>query len=107
MTRQLIDINNGPNIQKEKEIIKEMIELYCRKKHQRGKLCKECRDLKNYALLRVSLCHLGEEKTTCSNCTIHCYKPKFRKKMEVLKHFARPWMMLYHPAYSWKQWVDR
>jgi hypothetical protein len=31
MKTQLVDVNNGPNIQKEKEIVKQMIELYCRK----------------------------------------------------------------------------
>jgi hypothetical protein len=100
MKTQLVDVNNGPNIQKEKEIVKQMIELYCRKKHHDVSLCKECEDLKNYALLRLSLCRFGEEKTACSNCKVHCYKPKYRQKMKDVMRFAGPWMMLYHPVYS-------
>ncbi|NRD78188.1 nitrous oxide-stimulated promoter family protein [Bacillus sp. BRMEA1] len=100
MKRQLIDVNNGPKIQKEKEIVKEMIELYCSKKHQHEGVCKSCEELKNYALLRLSLCQFGEEKTACSNCKVHCYKPKYREKMKVVMRFAGPWMLLYHPVYS-------
>jgi hypothetical protein len=107
MTRQLNDLNNGPNIQKEKEIVKEMIDLYCRKKHHQNELCKECQTLMNYAITRLSHCRFGEEKTACSNCTVHCYKPIYREKMKVVMRTTGPWMLLYHPIYSVKHLLNK
>jgi superfamily II helicase len=107
MTRHLNDLNKGPNIQKEKEIVKEMIDLYCRKKHHQNELCKECQVLKNYALTRLSLCRFGEEKTACSNCKVHCYKPIYRDKMKVVMRTAGPWMLLYHPIYTVKHLLNK
>ncbi|WP_042356769.1 nitrous oxide-stimulated promoter family protein [Bacillus rubiinfantis] len=107
MGARVIQPNVGPNIQKEKEIVKEMIELYCRKKHHRDTLCKECLDLKNYAFLRLSFCRFGEDKTACSNCTVHCYKQVYREKMKVVMRYSGPWMLLYHPIYSVKHLLNR
>ena len=94
--------NTGLVIQQEKDMFTKMIDLYCRKKHQHHELCEDCQDLKNYALKRLSLCRFGEEKTACSNCSVHCYKPKYRKKVKTVMRYSGPWMMLYHPVYSIK-----
>ncbi|WP_342429410.1 nitrous oxide-stimulated promoter family protein [Neobacillus sp. FSL H8-0543] len=107
MTRQLSDLNNGPKVQKEKEMVTQMIELYCRKKHHHEKLCKECQTVKIYAHRRLSLCRFGEEKSACSNCSIHCYKPKYRDRMKTIMRFSGPWMLLYHPIYSIKHLLNR
>ncbi len=107
MSRQLVELNNGPNIQKEREIVKQMIELYCKRKHHSDKLCKDCQELKDYAFLRLSLCRFGEEKTACSNCKVHCYKLKYRQKMKAVMRYSGPWMMLYHPVYSVKHLLNK
>ncbi|WML38486.1 nitrous oxide-stimulated promoter family protein [Neobacillus sp. OS1-2] len=107
MKARLIEPNNGRKVQKEKEIVRQMIVLYCRKNHHHNVLCKECLDLKNYALLRLSFCRFGEEKTACSNCKVHCYKPKYRQKMKAVMRYSGPWMMLYHPIYSVKHLLNR
>ncbi|WHY77288.1 nitrous oxide-stimulated promoter family protein [Neobacillus sp. WH10] len=107
MSKQRKQPNNGPNIQKEKEIVNEMIGLYCRKKHHRDVLCKECQDLKDYAFLRLSLCRFGEEKSACSNCKVHCYKPTYRQKMKAVMRRTGPWMLLYHPIYSVKHMFNK
>lgn len=107
MTRQLNVLNNGPNIQKEKEIVKEMIDRYCRKIHHQNELCKECQVLKNYALTRLSHCRFGEEKTACSNCKVHCYKPIYREKMKVVMRTVGPLMLFYHPIYSVKHLLNK
>ena len=61
-TRQKRELNNGPRIQKEKETVTKMIEVYCRKKHHhRHELCVECQDLTDYAM-KISYCQFGEEK---------------------------------------------
>lgn len=108
MGARLIEPNTGPNIQKEKEIVKEMIKIYCKRKHQhvngvrRDGICKDCEDLKHYAHMRLTFCRFGEEKTACSNCKVHCYKPKYREKMKVVMRYSGPWMVVYHPVYAVK-----
>ena len=107
MANEKRGLNNGPNIQKEKETVTKMIDLYCRKKHHNRELCEECTDLKNYALKRLSLCPFGEEKTACSNCRVHCYKPEYRQRIKEVMRYAGPWMLLYHPVYAVKHLLNK
>lgn len=107
MTEQTIRLNNGPNIQKEREMVNNMITLYCRRKHHKHELCKECLNLKHYAFKRLSLCRFGEEKSACSNCSVHCYKPIYRQKIKAVMRYAGPWMVLYHPIYSVKHLLNK
>ena len=107
MNGQNAKLNNGPIIQKEKEMVTKMIGLYCRRKHHQLELCDECKDLKNYAIKRLSFCRFGEEKTACSNCSVHCYKPDYRKKMKSVMRYSGPWMVLYHPVYSVKHLLNK
>ena len=60
---------------REKELVSFMIALYCRKKHGGKSLCLDCAKLNEYAEQRVDHCPFMEEKTFCSNCKVHCYKP--------------------------------
>ena len=55
--------------EKEKQVIQEMISLYCRKQHHGQSLCKECQTLCRYAHQRIDCCPFMESKTFCSNCT--------------------------------------
>ena len=54
-------------IEKEKQTIKLMIDIYCKKKHgnKSGELCEECAELLEYAHKRLTYCKFGEEKSTC------------------------------------------
>lgn len=93
--------NNGPVINKEKDMVKKMIALYCRKKHgHEGELCNQCGDLESYALTRLSFCPFGEEKSACSNCKVHCYKDSYRQLIKLVMRYSGPRMLLYHPFYS-------
>lgn len=86
--------------QKEQRVVSEMITLYCRKKHKSkwtGELCNECRELLDYAGMRAEHCPFMEEKTFCSNCKVHCYKPEMREKIRTVMRFSGPRMLLYHP----------
>ena len=100
--------------EREKKIVSQMIELYCRKnhgagnhgtdKHDTGKkgtekhdldkhgrknvLCKECQKLKDYALLRSDKCPFMESKTFCSNCKVHCYRKDMREKIKEVMRFS-------------------
>ena len=88
--------------EKEKRIVRLMIRLYCREKHGGRKdaeeLCEECRELEDYAALRVDKCPFMETKTFCSNCRVHCYRPEMREKIRRVMRFAGPRMLLYHPV---------
>ena len=62
-------------IEKEKQTINLMINLYCKKKHKyKNGLCEDCNELLEYAHKRLDFCKFGNEKSFCSKCPIHCYK---------------------------------
>lgn len=83
--------------QREQETVSFMIRLYCRKNHGGKPLCPECTALEAYARLRSEKCPFMEEKTFCSNCRVHCYKPEMREKIRAVMAFSGPRMLLYHP----------
>lgn len=82
---------------KEQRVVAEMITLYCRKNHKNGEVCPECRKLIAYAEARSEHCPFMEQKTFCSNCKVHCYKPEMREKIRKVMRFSGPRMLLYHP----------
>lgn len=92
---------------REKEMVSDMILLYCRKQHKSirkttglGKidLCPECADLEAYARMRSDKCPFMETKTFCSNCRVHCYKPDMRERIRVVMRFSGPRMLFVHPV---------
>lgn len=84
--------------EREKAMVSLMTELYCRKNHGCKKgLCQECRELRDYAMMRSDKCPFMETKTFCSNCKIHCYKPEMREKIRKVMRFSGPRMIFYHP----------
>lgn len=87
---------------KEQYMIGEMIRLYCSRNHggaggRNGHLCPECRELLDYAEMRIGKCPFMENKTFCSCCRVHCYKPEMRGKIRDVMRFSGPRMLLYHP----------
>ena len=84
--------------EREKVIVTQMIELYCRKKHGGKCLCPECAELAEYARLRSDKCPFMETKTFCANCKVHCYKPAMRDKIRAVMRFSGPRMLFYHPV---------
>lgn len=85
--------------EREKRMVSQMIELYCRKRHGRrsGELCPECAELEAYARLRSDRCPFMETKTFCSNCRVHCYKPEMREAIRVVMRYSAPRMLYIHP----------
>ena len=63
-------------IEKEKEIVKLMIEIYCSKNHKTNykKLCSEC-----------------------SKCPIHCYKKDMKMKIKEVMRFSGWRLIVYKP----------
>lgn len=86
----------------EKKVVGEMIAIHCRSVHRNSRipdreLCESCEELRQYALQRLERCPFGEEKPTCGNCPIHCYKKDMRQKIRVAMRYAGPRMIFLHP----------
>ena len=86
-------------INREKELLPDMIAIYCRGVHKtkKGELCAECRELCDFALNRLSKCRYGENKTFCSQCPTHCYRPDMREKIRQVMRYSGPRILLKHP----------
>ena len=93
--------------EREKEIVSQMISLYCKKKHRSGKeLCKKCEELRTYAKVRSDKCPFMETKTFCSNCKVHCYQPAMREKIREVMRFSGPRMIFTHPIMVTKHMIE-
>lgn len=91
----------------EKELVSQMIVLYCRKQHGRKhSLCPECAELDAYARLRSDKCPFMETKTFCSNCKVHCYKSEMREKIRQVMRFSGPRMIFYHPITAMRHVIE-
>ncbi|APP07710.1 nitrous oxide-stimulated promoter family protein [Vibrio harveyi] len=78
--------------------VKAMVEVYCKDHHgTKGELCAECRELLEYAEVRLDRCAYGEDKPTCNKCPIHCYKPEPKEQMRLVMRYSGPRMLLKHP----------
>ena len=96
-----------PRMKREQKTVEYMIGIYCRDHHHtKKKLCQECRELVEYARLRLDKCPFQENKTTCGNCPIHCYKPKMREKIRHIMRYAGPRMIWCHPLLAIGHMID-
>jgi hypothetical protein len=87
------------HLARELKTITKMTEMYCSAHHggTEAALCDECRDFVHYATVRLEKCPYGEDKPTCANCPIHCYKPARKAQSKAIMRFAGPRMLLRHP----------
>ena len=87
--------------------IEAMINIYCHDHHDTAEtLCEACGELLEYARQRLDRCPFGEDKPTCSKCTIHCYKPDMRKRVTAVMRYAGPRMMSRHPVLAMHHLLD-
>jgi hypothetical protein len=85
-------------IEREKQTVGLMIRLYCRRAENNRELCPACRNLLDYACLRLDYCPHDDKKPACKKCRMHCYKPQYREEMRKVMRFAG-WRMLFcHPV---------
>lgn len=90
-------------IEKEEKVVNLMIDLYYRHHDKQLKTnSPECLDLKQYVKFRLSKCPFQENKTFCSNCKIHCYKPEYREKIKKVMRYSGPRMLFHHPIIAIK-----
>lgn len=102
------DLEHG-RLRREWRTIDAMIAVYCRHKHgdRRRDLCGECRELGDYARERLVRCPFGEEKPTCANCRVHCYRAAMRERVRDVMRFAGPRMLTRHPYLALMHvWID-
>jgi hypothetical protein len=94
-------------MQREQKTVSLMIALHCRDHHQaKHGLCNSCRELADYARLRLANCPFQESKTTCGNCPVHCYKPKMREMIREVMKYAGPRMTWRHPVLAIGHMID-
>lgn len=84
-------------LRRESKTILGMLKIYCRKKHGGKKLCEECNDIFQFSLQRLAKCPFADEKPSCQNCKIHCYRKPYREKVQEVMRFAGPLMIFRHP----------
>ncbi len=93
-------------IEREKDCVARMIEIYCRDLHGTRGLCEVCRGLLDYANLRIDKCVFGAEKGTCAKCAIHCYKKEMRARIKEVMRHSGPKMAYRHPVLSLMHFLD-
>ncbi|MEA3546545.1 MAG: nitrous oxide-stimulated promoter family protein [Thermodesulfobacteriota bacterium] len=92
------DFSGKPRMAREYKTIKTMIRIYCHDHHGTTESpCPDCRELLDYARLRLIHCPFQEKKTSCGNCTVHCYKPAMREKIREVMRYVGPRMIFRHP----------
>jgi hypothetical protein len=97
----------GKRLSREWKTIEAMINCYCRGRHDPASgLCAECRQLLDYAGVRLDRCRFGVEKPTCANCPVHCYQRARREQVKVVMRYAGPRMLWRHPVLSLYHWLD-
>ena len=99
-----------PNIQRDMRTVAAMVRIYCAGKHggRGGRLCEACANLLGYADDRLAKCPFAEEKTTCRDCPIHCYRPAERTEMKEVMRYAGPRMLWRHPMLAIRHlWMER
>lgn len=94
-------------IEQEKKIVYKMISTYC-KGHKHGKmLCSECSELVEYAHKRLDACKFGNDKTFCSKCKVHCYKPEMRESIKRVMKYSGPRMIFHNPVMVIKHFLQK
>ncbi|MDD5260979.1 MAG: nitrous oxide-stimulated promoter family protein [Methylacidiphilales bacterium] len=84
-----------------------MVRCYCHERHGSPvELCMECRQLLDYAGLRLQRCRFGEAKPTCAKCPVHCYQRNYREQIKTVMRYAGPQLLWRHPILSLLHWLD-
>jgi len=96
-----------PRIDRELRTIEAMIRMYCRDHHDTGgEYCEICNELMTYAEKRLEKCPYQEDKPTCTNCPIHCYKPDRREQVKSIMKYSGPRMIFKHPIFAIRHIID-
>jgi hypothetical protein len=94
--------------QRENKTITAMVTMYCKRHHHSSEttVCSDCQLLLDYALKRLRSCPYGEQKPSCGNCKIHCYKKSMRDMVQSVMCYAGPKMIYAHPILALRHLFD-
>ena len=96
-----------PRLSREYLTMSAMVDMYCKDHHSTdGECCSDCIEFLDYAKVRLEKCPYGEEKPTCANCPVHCYKPHYRAKAKQIMRYSGPRMLLRHPLMTIAHYWD-
>jgi len=94
-------ISSVNSFTREKNTVVAMLHMYCKNHHNYGgNLCRECGELKQYAITRLNKCRYGISKPPCRECKTHCYSSEMREKIIKVMRFSGPRMIFFHPIYA-------
>ena len=92
---------------RERQTIAVMISCYCEGHHHADTtLCPECRQLLDYAAVRLERCQFGAKKPVCAKCPVHCYERFRREQVKTVMSYAGPRLLWQHPILSLRHWLD-
>jgi len=93
---------------RERRTLEVMVRLYCRESHaQESDLCAHCQHLLDYAFERIENCPWGDDKPTCANCSVHCYRAEERMQILQQMRYAGPRMLRRHPVLAILHLLDK
>ncbi len=98
----------APRLAREFKTITAMVKIYCNHRHNypKGSLCTDCTEFLEYAEQRLSHCPFKEQKPTCGNCSIHCYKKTMQTKAKEIMRYSGPRMLWNHPILAFFHVLD-
>ncbi|WP_067581747.1 nitrous oxide-stimulated promoter family protein [Endozoicomonas ascidiicola] len=99
-------LKDHPRLAREYITVSHMIELYCQHHHKHRTLCNECLSLLAFSKKRLERCVYGDDKPTCVNCKVHCYKANQQDKIREVMKWAGPRMLFKHPVLAIKHVLD-
>lgn len=92
-------MNGAARLARERRTMGLMVADWCHGQHGGADgPCESCRAFLEYADARLDHCPYGQEKPTCANCPIHCYKREPREFARRVMRYAGPRMLLRHPV---------
>lgn len=95
-------------IEEERRTVELMIRFYCRHKEGNESLCDNCQALLDYASARLARCPFKENKKTCRQCPVHCYRPAMKEQICTVMRYAGPRMLFHHPIAALRHlWRER
>ena len=96
-----------PRITRERRTVRFMVEVFCRDHHHPTTgLCEQCDGLYAYAMARLDNCVFKDDKPTCKQCPVHCYKKDRRAEMREVMIYSGPRMLKSHPILAIRHLLD-
>ena len=89
-----------------KQLIHEMITIFCAAKHSRVGNCQICSRLEEYANMKIDRCPLGDSGISCSSCRVHCYGESERSLIKEVMKYAGPGIFLKSPLLTLRYFMN-